>query len=175
MADFLLVARAAPSLSQNSDGGKIEPQGLRTGDLSIVEFIQRCVLGGRGFVANFGCVTTPLTFLVSAANRPDAWLRVPAATSIIPLMVNVALEAYAGTATEIDLRMAANDIGNGTSSAASVGPLSMSPGDDNGVATNVVARQLATGDTTTETTPISLYRRTYASVGAAGSEPGGAA
>ena len=51
---------------------------------------------GRVFVANMGSVTTPITFLVTAANRPDAWIRVPSGTTIIPISVHVTLEARLG-------------------------------------------------------------------------------
>lgn len=114
---------------------------------------------GRILHANMGTVTTPLTFLVTAANRPDAWIRVPSGTTILPLACHVILESAAGTVTEMDLRRAANDIGNGTSTAASVGPLSNRS--DAIFTSACTARQLATADTTAETSPISLYRRTY--------------
>lgn len=126
---------------------------------------------GRVFVANMGSVTTPLTFLATAANRPDAWIRVPSGTTIIPISVNVTLEAMAGTATEFDVRIAANDIGDGTSSAASVGPLTAKT--NSGKTSNCTARQLATGDTTAETTPISVFRKTYILANAAGEDSKG--
>lgn len=166
----LYVARVSPSLV--AEGAPAELQGLREGSISSVDFLQRLIIAGRGYVANMGSVTTPLTFLATAANRPDAWVRVPTGTTIFPLRVTVALESMAGTVTEIDVRMAQNDIGNGSSSAASVGPLNLRT--DALVTSNCVARQLATADTTAETNPVSLWRRTYASAGAAGSEPNGA-
>ena len=127
---------------------------------------------GRVFVANMGSVTTPITFLVTAANRPDAWIRVPSGTTIIPISVHVTLEAMAGTATEIDVRTCANDIGNGTSSAADVGPLNMHRGSS--ITSLCTARQLATADTTAETTPISIYRKSYILANAAGEDSKGA-
>lgn len=127
---------------------------------------------GRIFTANMGAVTTPLTFLATAANRPDAWIRVPLATTIVPISIHVALESMAGTATEIDVRTAANDIGDGTSSAATVGPVNMHRG--SGVTSLCTARQLATGDTTAETTPLTIFRKSYVLANAAGEDAKGA-
>ncbi len=86
-------------------------------------------------------------------------LRVPSGTVCIPINVNIALEAAAGTITEVDIRLAQNDVGNGTSSAATVGPIALRT--DSTVVSNVVPRQLYTGDSTAETNPVSLYRKTF--------------
>lgn len=123
---------------------------------------------GRIFIANMGSVTTPLTFLATAANRPDAWIRVPAATTILPVSCEVVLESMTGTVTEIDVRTCSNDIGNGTSSPVTVGPVNAHQG--SAITSNCTARQLATADTTAETTPISIYRRTYIRADDAGSD-----
>ena len=145
-------------------------QGFREGTMSTVDFKQRMIAAGYGFGASMGSVTTPLTFLVTAANRPDAWLRVPATRMIIPTFVGVTLESMTGTVTEIDVRITQNDIGNGTSTAATVGPINLR-GDSAGLGSGlVVPRQLATGDTTAETNPLSVYRRTYIRADDAGSD-----
>ena len=152
------------------DGGYRIVQGFREGTISTVDFKQRMIAAGYGFVANMGSVTTPLTFLITGANRPDAWLRVPDGRAIMPIFVGVTLESMAGTVTEIDLRIAQNDIGNGTSSAATVGPINLRT-DSAGLGSGlVVPRQLATGDTTAETNPVSIYRRTYIRADDAGSD-----
>ena len=151
-----------------SDGGQTNIRGTRDGVLFTASYYESLAMQGRIQVVNNGSVTTPLTFLVTAANRPDAWLRVPDGTAIIPITVTVALEAFAGTVTEIDLRIAQNDIGNGTSSAATVGPLGTRT--DVPFTSGVTARQLATGDTTAETNPISLWRRTIPAASAAGND-----
>ena len=123
------------------------------------------------FTANMGSVTTPLTFLVTAANRPDAWVRNPAGNVMLPYCLDVVFEAMAGTATEIDVRVCANDIGNGTSSAASA---TGSLRSDGPVTSLCTPRQLATADTTAETTPFSVYRKTYILANAAGEDAKGA-
>lgn len=126
---------------------------------------------GRMFTANMGSVTTPLTFLATADKRPDAWIRCPLGTVILPYKLDIALESMAGTATEFDVRICANDIGNGTSSAASVGPVNMRT--DAPVTSLCTARQLATADVTAETTPVSVYRKTYILANAAGEDAKG--
>ena len=123
---------------------------------------------GRLFGSNHGVLTTPLTFLVYAANRPDAWVRVPDATAIFPLSVAVILEDAAGTDTEVRVSIAQNDIGNGTSTA-STGPLNLRT--DAPVTSNCVVRHLATGDTTAETNPFEIYRAEYGTAEAASTGP----
>lgn len=156
MSDTRLLAAVSSVPRLTSDGNNIRHRGLRDGSAIMADLFDALGMEGRIFVANMGTVTTPITFLVTAANRPDAWIRVPANTAILPILVNVSLEAAAGTDTEIDVRAANNDIGNGTSSAADIGPLSTR--NDGPVTSACTARQLATGDTTAETTPRSLYR-----------------
>ena len=136
-----------------------------------VDVLEMLAQEGRVFTANMGTVTTPITFLVTAANRPDAWVRVPAATTIYPISISVTMEAMAGTATEVDVRVAANDIGNGTSSAADVGPVTLRTG--SGKTSLCIPRQLATADTTAETTPISIFRKSYILANAAGEDSKG--
>ncbi len=156
----------------NVDGSPIGARGLRDGSLVTADYLEALAAEGRIFTANMGSVTTPLTFLITAANRPDAWIRVPSATAILPLKATVVLESMAGTATEIDVRIAQNDIGNGTSSAATVGPLSHRS--DSPITSNCTARQLATADTTAETNPLSVYRKTFIRADDAGSDAKGA-
>lgn len=136
-----------------------------------IRSLEQYAYEGRVFTANMGTVTTPITFLVTAANRPDAWVRVPSGTTILPISINVTLEAMTGTAQEFDVRICANDIGNGTSSAADVGPLTLHTG--SGKTSLCTARQLATADTTAETTPISIYRKSYVTAEATGEEDKG--
>lgn len=167
MTDMRIAPRVTPAAA-TADNGWIAAQGLRDGSMSVVDALQRLALAGRGFVASMGSVTTPLTFLVTAANRPDAWIRVPSGTTIIPISWNIALEAFAGTVTEIDIRIAQNDIGNGTSSAATAGPINLRT--DVPLSSNCTARQLATGDTTAETNPVSVFRKTIPAASAAAND-----
>ena len=136
-------------------------QGFREGSMSVVDFRMRMAAAGMVYNANFGNGATALAFKAFAANRPDAWIRVPTGVMLIPLRETVALESMAGTATIIDIRTCQNDIGNGTSAAATVAPTPTRT--DALVAPNagIIARQLATGDTTAETNPLSIWRQEY--------------
>ena len=171
MASIIVNAAERGSVSRVSEGAQLQLRGTRDGALFTADWYEAHALEGRVFGANMGGVTTPLTFLVTAANRPDAWIRVPDGTMILPLSVNVVLEDFAGTDTEIDIRTAQNDIGNGTSSAATVGPQAMRT--DAPITSNSVARQLATGDTTAETNPLSIWRKTVNTANAAGNDNAG--
>lgn len=162
---ILPVVRTPARNTADTDAMKFL-RGTRDGVAFTADFFESLAMQGRIFVANMGTVTTPLTFLVTAANRPDAWIRVPDGTVILPIFANVVLESAAGTVTEIDVRIAQNDIGNGTSSAADVGPRSNRT--DAPLTSACTARQLATADTTAETNPLSVYRRTYARADEAG-------
>ncbi len=160
------VAAAQLFISSNTDtmlvagnAAKRAVEGTRDGAIFTADWKQKMAEMGRVFVVNCGSVTTPLTFLVTADKRPDWALRVPSGTAIVPIIVETILEAAAGTNTEIDIRMAQNDIGSGTSSAATVGPINLRP--DVPYTSLVTARQLYTGDATAETNPVSLHRRCF--------------
>src|SRR3990167_2654961 len=161
MSDIRVVGAVTPT-RKTADDGFISPRALRDGTLVTADYFEVLSQEGRVFAANNGSATTPLTFLIVGSNRPDAWLRVPSGTTCLPIMCRVVFEAAAGTVTEIMLRIAQNDIGNGTSTTASLGPLPTKTSAP--FAANVVCRHLATGDTTAETNPIEVYRRTFAFV-----------
>ena len=131
----------------------------RDGALFTAGFTLKAALMGRVFHVNVGTVTTPVTFLTTAANRPVWVIRVPSGTSILPVKIEHVLEAAAGTATELDIRIAQNDIGNGTSSAADVGPINART--DAPYTSLCTARKLYTGDATAETNPVSVHRQTW--------------
>ena len=159
------------SVVRATEGAQLQLRVARDGALFTAGWYDAHAMEGRLFGATMGSVTTPLTFLITAANRPDAWIRVPDGTMILPVSVGVVLEDFAGTDTEIDLRIAQNDIGNGTSSAATVGPLSLRT--DAPITSNCVARQLATGDATAETNPLTIYRHQVSTANAAGNDAAG--
>lgn len=147
-------------------------QGFRDGSISVVDFVSRMAAAGRLMVANFGSGATALTFKAFAANRPDAWVRVPQNVAILPVRLTASLEAMTGTATIIESRAAGNDIGNGTSAAATVGPLP-SRNDAPSGGSQCTARQLASADTTAEVNPLTLNRKEYILANAAGEDAKG--
>lgn len=171
MSDIVVVGSVTPT-RRTADDGYISPRALRDGTLVTVPLYDALAMEGRIFTATMGSVTTPLTFLATAANRPDAWIRVPTSTTILPISVTVALEAFAGTVTEIDVRIADNDIGSGTSSAATAGPLT-NRASSTAVTSACTARQLATADTTAETNPRTIWRKTIPTASAAGNDIAG--
>lgn len=173
MATDQITPRVLVTDPNTTDGGYKVTQGWREGSVSSTTFYERMAAAGRVMVANFGTVVTQLTFLTQAANRPDMWIRVPSGTTIIPWDFHLALGAMTGTVTTVDMRIAYNDIGNGTSSAASVGPQNLrtdNPSSGAGTAGNCTARQLATADTTAETTPITIYKHVWIRADDAGSD-----
>lgn len=157
MSDMYVVAATTTAVQRVSEGANIRARGLRDGTLGVADWLELLAAEGRIFTAGFGSVATPLTFLATAALRPDAWLRVPSGTTILPLLAWAGLVTDAGTATNIDLRICDNDVGNGTSTAATTGPITNKTNSTN-VTSAVVARHLATADVTTETNPRTILR-----------------
>ena len=168
MASIILNAAERAGVTRVSESSQLQVRGTRDGAMFVADWYEAHALEGRVFNAGFGSVTTVLTFLITLANRPDFWIRCPDGTMILPLVETIALEAYLGTDTEIDIRDAQNDIGNGTSTAATVAPQNMRS--DAPVSSNCTARQLATGDTTAETNPKTLWRYTINTAEAAGND-----
>lgn len=121
---------------------------------------------GRVFAANFGKDTTPIDWAKTAydEDQPQAVLRVPSSIVVVPLFVGVTLEDSAGTNTEMILGMSQNDIGNGTSTAATIGPVQLHGA--NNRTSNAVPRQEYTANSTALTNKIELLRRVYAFVDA---------
>ena len=121
-------------------------------------------LEGRIFGANMGVVTTPVAIAATVAivdTSPQAWIRVPDSTVIIPLYAKFVVEATGITTQgEISHLIAQNDIGNGTSSAADVGPVNLNTAVP--AASTCTARQDATGAATAPTNPLELSRFSFA-------------
>ena len=136
----------------------------RLGELVVVRQGVAAGFEGRLYVANFGSVTTPLATAATtaiAAQRPMAWLRVPATAAILPLYCGIVVESTGITTQgEIAVAVTSNDVGNGTSTAATTAPTSLNPRVS--IASAVTARQLATADVTAETNYLELQRYSFA-------------
>jgi len=121
-------------------------------------------MDGRLYGAHFGTVTTPIATQATtalAATRPQAWLRVADGTAIVPLSVNIVVEATGATTQgEISIAICQNDVGNGTSAAGTSGPISLNTAVPR--ASAVLARQLATAAVTAETNLLELKRFSFA-------------
>ena len=121
-------------------------------------------LEGRVFGCHWGTLTTPLATAATtaiAAQRPMAWLRIPDGTVIAPMDMEFVVEANGITTQgEIAVATSQNDVGNGTSSAGTSGPLALNTAALS--ASNVTQRQLSTGDATLETSLLELKRFSFA-------------
>lgn len=166
MPNLFGVAKQS-NVNVTSDGSDIGQRFTRDGSEIAQAWIMSMVANGRVFNANFGSLATPLASASAAVTnlRPQAWLRVPSATAIIPVRADFNVAALAGTANDFLIAYAQNDVGNGTSTAGSVGPISLRT--DAPVASTVTVRQLATGDVTAPTNPTELIHRNYKYAGSA--------
>lgn len=119
---------------------------------------------GQLFGCHFGTVTTPLTTAATTAivaQQPQAWVRVPDGTLIVPVGCNIVVEATGATTQgEISIAIAQNDVGNGTSAAGTSGAISLNTAVPR--ASLCTPRQLATANVTAETNLLELDRYTFA-------------
>lgn len=159
MADLEALGVSKAGVSYGGENASGKARAFRDKALVGMPHRQALVFEGRVFTCNAGSVTTPLTFLVTADLRPDFVLRVPSGSVVQILGVETILEAAAGTVTEIDYRTTQNDVGNGTSSAATVGPQNLRS--DAPRSSLCTARQLYTGDSSDETNPMTVHRRCF--------------
>jgi hypothetical protein len=115
MGDF--EVRTTQSTSAN---GAMAPAAInfRRAMITTPDVLQ-WVLEGRVFTANVGVLTAPATFAETTINylRPALALRVPAGTTIVPIMVQIVWEATGAVLMECSIRTLSDDIGHGTSTA----------------------------------------------------------
>lgn len=158
MSDIRALAQQQ-NVSRSADANWVAHRATRDGSVFTANWFQAFALEGRVFSASAGSLATP----VSAANaavtslRPMAVLRVPAATTIIPISVRVVPRAIAGTVNDFIIAYCQNDVGSATSTAMTAGPVSFRT--DAPLPSAVVARQLYTADCTAPTNPIELVHR----------------
>ena len=137
---------------------------LRDGTLVVAKYGMAAALEGALYGVHFGSVTTPLATAATtaiAAQRPMAWLRVPATRAIIPVLCEIVVESQGATTQgEIAIARTSNDVGNGTSTAGNT-PVALNPYVNVGTSA-VVARYLSTGDCTAETDLLELKRFSFA-------------
>jgi len=162
MSDLRIKTIVAPGESGND--GWVAARGDKLGNLYSLPAELGFGVDGRLFGCHFGTVTTPLATAATtaiAAQRPMAWLRIPDGTAIMPLSVNILVEAAGATTQgEISIAICQNDVGNGTSSAGTSGALSLNTAVPR--ASLVTPRQLSTGDSTAETSLLELKRFSFA-------------
>lgn len=92
-------AKQTTSVERKSEGSEIEIRTTRDGALVSVPWYQALVLEGRVFLAYYGSASTAVTLDASWANTdPDISIDVPDGITILPLVVDVVMEAYGSTA-----------------------------------------------------------------------------
>ena len=141
-------------------GVRMTPEGaLYTADAALSAGLE-----GRAYGCHWGTVTTPVataatTAIVAAS--PQAWLRIPDGTLVLPLNLEIVVEATGITTQgEISVAISQNDVGNGTSTAGTSGPLPLNTA---AISTsNLTQRQLATASVTAETNLLELKRFSFA-------------
>ena len=134
------------------------------GAIYVSQYSLAAGIEGRIMACHFGTATTPLATPATQAIttlRPQAWVRVPDSTVIIPLAVNILVEsAGATTQGEISIVRTTVDPGDGTGAAGTLQPVSLNSALP--VASNCTTRQLATGDITAETGLLEIKRFSFA-------------
>lgn len=119
MADLRVKTGLRQPDRKTADGILAYVRGLRDGSISVADFIMASNMEGRGFVVNNGTVTTPITFGAGtiATTAPDFDLSVPAGVLVIPVSIQVYMEAY-GSSAQFECMAAAG--GGGVIGASAV-------------------------------------------------------
>lgn len=83
------------------EGDDVNVRAMRDGTLFTQEWIMAQALEGRLFCAQAGLLTTAITWTATATNdqtKPAMFLDVPAGTTIVPIEINLYMEAFGTTA-----------------------------------------------------------------------------
>jgi hypothetical protein len=149
------------NVNVTNDGNDIAQRMTRDGAVIDQEWLQSMVTNGRAFATSIGSLATPIASANAAVTslRPMGVIRVPSATTIIPVRVKVDFAVIAGTANDAIVAYCQNDVGNGTSVANPIGPISMRT--DAPIASTVTIRNLYTGDCTAPTNPVEIARKRF--------------
>lgn len=107
---------------QTNDDKRMAVRGARDGSLSVIPEIEMLAREGRIFAANVGTLSTPTTFRVAIdLDQPELVIDVKDGKTMIPLSIDIYLEAALGTLTEILAKTSQNLVGAGTSTALVAG------------------------------------------------------
>lgn len=147
------------SVRRVADGQWAPNRATRDGSLYTADWIQGCIIEGKGHEAGIGLLSDPelLQTTVITTLRPMLWIRVPVDTTILPLHASITVEDTAATGNfEAALGASIIDVGNGSSDSADFGPINMVT---RGGVGRCTARQEATGDVTAAGDPPSNFWR----------------
>ena len=162
MSQFYADPQSNPPAASNSSMVAVHAD--RQGNLVIKHGDLAESVAGKQFAANMGTRSAPITVLGATivVRRPQAYIRVPQGTTLIPKRVKFTCLTTGAAVSEFSVAACSNDVGNGTSAAASVGPVNMNTRllGDSGLCT---ARQLASADVSVEENPIEYDFNTFAS------------
>ncbi len=132
-------------------------QGFREGTISTATFLQRLSAAGYVQTASIGTIVTPIAAVSYVVLRPEIAVRcVNAAVMTIPVSLKLSFTASTGTVVQWWTGIATSDIGNGTSTAATTGPVSIR--NDKSASADQVVRYRYTGDGTAMTGMQELWR-----------------
>lgn len=100
MTVLQVKARQTTAEELVSEGADAFVKGFRNGSISVVDFVAGLSAAGRVFIANAGTVTTPITFGAGTIDEAefDLHVAVPANKVIIPLEIQLHMEAFGTTA-----------------------------------------------------------------------------
>ena len=139
------------SAQVTGDGNYRQLRSNRLGALYAADALDDLIRLGYGYSAGIGLLTAGEALPGAAITtlRPMLWIRVPSGVTIRPFYAAVQAEDTGATnAFEVTMGAAAEDVGNGTSSAADFGPVNLRTG--RGDASGCFARQEATADVTAD-------------------------
>lgn len=136
--------------------GPTDLQLTRDGSLRVAEQRDTFGLYGRVFAANYGQGTSYVTAKTAlTAAQPDFNLDIPNGVAVYLLSIGLTFGAMTGTANQFFVQTGSGLVGNGTSSAATVGPTNMlrtSP-----FASVCTARQAYSGSGTAPANPLEIF------------------
>jgi len=125
MAIIKAKAQQTTSVSRVSEGNDVYIRALRDGSLSTAGLFQALAIEGRMFQATVGTLTGPSTFASTAIDgtEPDLIVEVPAGTTILPVSLQIYMEAYGTNAIFECLA----SYGTGGSKGAATGGTAVTP------------------------------------------------
>jgi len=93
MADLRVKTGTSAVVYGDNDTTPVDVRATRDGAMFTVPWLTGLALEGRCFGINVGADTTPLAFTAGfTATKPEAYITVPTGTTIIPVLIEVAME-----------------------------------------------------------------------------------
>ncbi len=117
-----LTANPQLNPGRTADKTPVQFKSDRQGTLSISDRVRTAAMAGKLFVANWGSISAALTGPATQAVtklRPSMWLRVPQGKTIYVVRHTINIQSCGNTTQgEIAIALASNDVGIGSSTAA---------------------------------------------------------